>query len=295
MRIMSGSGTLHEPQAIAGCLLKIRSMYPSFAKVHKRIADAILENPQQITKLPVTELAQLVKASEASVVLFCKKIGYAGYHEFKLMLAEEVFSSSSDIHEEIDRNDDTASIVQKVFNTSIQALKDSQRILDVKALEKSATLIAGASKVLVLGIGISGIIAQDFWWKLFRIGMNADYFDNPTTMKMATAIVNPGDVVFAVSHSGSTTVIINSLSNARSRGAKTIGLTNYVSSPMTQHTDVLLLTASRETGVREEEMTARIAQLAIIDALFVTIANRSYENSSALLKKTRVAASDDKV
>jgi len=280
---------------IKGCLLKIRSLYPSMPKVHKRIAEKILKSPQEIIKLPVTVLAASVGVSEASIVLFCKKLGFRGYHDLKIVLAGEVYSSDSDIHEDIGSKDDPRSIVQKVFNTSIQTLRDTLKVLDGKAIETAAVLIENAEKVAIVGGGTSGIYAKDLWMKLSRIGLNVNFYDNQTAMRMAAVVMKPGQVLFAISHSGSTIAIVNTLQVARSLGVKTIGLTNYLKSPMTQYTDVLLLTSSRESGVREEEMTSRIAQLAVIDALFVAVANRSYERASAMIKQTRAAVSDEKV
>jgi RpiR family carbohydrate utilization transcriptional regulator len=278
-----------------GCLLRIRSIYPSLGKVHKRIADRILKDPRAVVTLPVTELAEGAQASEASVVLLCKKLGLRGFHDLKFVLAEEVYHSSSDIHEEIERDDDIPLIIKKVFNTSIQALRDTMSILDQSALAAAARAILEAERVLIIGAGISGIIAQDFWMKLFRINRNASFYDNQTTMKMAAAIVNPGDLVFAISHSGSTKAVIDALKIATSRRAKTVGLTNYLNSPFSKLVEILLLTSSRETGVREEEMTSRIAQLAVIDSLFVAVAHGSYETSAATLRRTRAAVSDEKL
>jgi len=278
-----------------GCLIKIRSVYPSLAKVNKRIADRILENPREVITLPVTELAERAEASEASVVGFCKKLGYQGFHDLKFVLAEEVFSSSSDIHEEIDSHDDVPVTIKKVFNTSIQTLKDTMNILDPSALEAAARTILQAERILIVGTGISGMVAEDFWMKLFRINRNVSFHNNQTTMKMAAAVAKAGDVVVAISHSGSTKAVIETLKMAKARGAKTIGLTNYLNSPVSKLADILLLTSSRETGVREEEMTARIAQLAVVDSLFVVVANSSYETSAANLRHTRAAVSDDKI
>ena len=215
-----------------GCLIRIRSAYPSMAKVHRRIADRILSIPRGIVTMPVTELAELAGASEASVVLFCKKLGYRGFQHLKFVLSEEVFAaSSSDIHEEIDRRDEVPVIIKKVFNTSIQALRDTMRILDQSALQTAAEAILAANRVLIVGVGISGMIAEDFWMKLFRINRNVAFYNDHTWMRMAAAIAGPGDLVFAISHSGSTKPVIDALTVAKGRGARTIGLTNYMNSP----------------------------------------------------------------
>lgn len=282
--------------AAAGCIVKIRSAYPSLAKVHRRIGDRILSNPRGVVTMPVTELADLAGASEASVVLFCKKLGYRGFQHLKFVLSEEVFAaSSSDIHEEIDRDDGAPVIVKKVFNTSIQALNDTLRILDQSALEAAAEAILAADRVLIVGAGISGMIAEDFWMKLFRINRNVACYRDHTWMKMAASIAGPGDLVFAISHSGSMVSVLEAVGAAKSRGARTVGLTNYLNSPLSKAVDILLLASSRESGVREEEMTSRIAQLAVIDSLFVIVANRSYDSSAANLRHTREAVADDKI
>jgi len=278
-----------------GFIIKLRSLYPSLAKVHKRIARKILDNPRSIIAMPVTELARQADASEASVVLFCKKLGFRGYHDFKILLAEELFNSGSDIHEEIEKNDPAQIILKKIFNTSIQALSDSLKILDPKSLEKAAGILLESRNILIFGTGLSGIIAKALWMKLFRINLNVHFYDNQTSLRMAAAITEPSDAVIAVSHSGSTTAIIEACRNAKENGAATIGLTNYLNSPMTKYTDILLLTSSRETGIQEEEMTSRIAQLAVIDALFVAVSNQSYERSAHALRRTRAAVSDDKI
>lgn len=291
---MTESGT-SKPGNGRGCLLKIRSLYPSLAKVHKRIATGILDDPKRIVSMPVTELAELVGASEASIVLFSKKLGYRGYHDLKIALSEEVFSNGADIHEQIERCDDTATIVSKVFNTSIQALKDSLQLVDSDAVEAAARAISRARRVIIIGAAISGVVAEDFWMKLFRIDIDAHYYESTTAIQMATSIVGPNDLVFAISHSGSTTAVNNALSTARARGATTIGLTNYLNSPLTHVSDIVLLTSSRETGIREEEMTSRIAQLAVIDSVFVTLGYRFLENAAEYLKITRAAVSGDKI
>jgi DNA-binding MurR/RpiR family transcriptional regulator len=264
------------------------------AKVHTRIAEQILKAPGDIIQLSVTNLAERANASEASVVLLCKRLGFRGFHDFKIGLAEELYQSSADIHEEIVRTDDTSTVIKKVFNTSIQALKDSLHILDQKSVAEAAQSIVSGNKILIMGIGISGMIAKDFWMKLYRIKLNAHYYDEPTTVRMAASLSEPDDVIFVISHSGSTKVIIEAIREAGQRGTKIIGLTNFIKSPISRYVTTLLLTSSRETGVREEEMTGRIAQLAVIDTLFVSIANLTYSESIEALKKTRAAVSDDK-
>ena len=269
-------------------------MYPYLSKIHKLIVERMMEKPEEVIGLSISELADTLRVSEGSVVLLCKKLGYKGYHDLKLKLAQEI-AVQSDIHEEIDQRDSVEEVLKKIFNSSIQALADSLNVLDVEALARAAKAIQEKRKMMVIGTGISGIVAKDLWMRLFRIGISVSLYDSHSTIKMAASILEPDTVMFAISHSGSTSVIVESLKTAHDNGCITVLLTNYSNSPASKIADIMLLTSSRETGVREEEMTSRIAQLAVIDALFVCVTNADYDEASKKLDKTRTAVADERI
>ncbi len=125
-------------------------------------------NPQAIIDLPVTELADRIDASEASIVFFCKRLGFKGFHDFKIALSQNIYDSSSDIHEEIDRNDETPVIIKKVFHTSIQGSEGYTHAPGQRGagLDRAADLLQNTKRVMVFGTGVSGIIAKDLWMKL---------------------------------------------------------------------------------------------------------------------------------
>jgi DNA-binding MurR/RpiR family transcriptional regulator len=284
----------YSPDPVEKCLIRMRGMYPYLSKIHKLIVERMMEKPEEVIGLSISELADTLRVSEGSVVLLCKKLGYKGYHDLKLKLAQEI-AVQSDIHEEIDQRDSVEEVLKKIFNSSIQALADSLNVLDVEALARAAKAIQEKRKMMVIGTGISGIVAKDLWMRLFRIGISVSLYDSHSTIKMAASILEPDTVMFAISHSGSTSVIVESLKTAHDNGCITVLLTNYSNSPASKIADIMLLTSSRETGVREEEMTSRIAQLAVIDALFVCVTNADYDEASKKLDKTRTAVADERI
>ena len=54
----------------------IRSAYLSYTDSEKKIADAILENPQQVVYSSISDVADKAGVAEATVLRFCRKNGY---------------------------------------------------------------------------------------------------------------------------------------------------------------------------------------------------------------------------
>ena len=279
---------------IDNCLIRIRGVFPYHSKTHKRIAEQFLNHAGEIVHRSITELAEYLNVSEGSIVLVCKKLGYEGYHDLKLNLSLAL-SDPSDIHEEISVKDSMEQIIKKVFNSSMQTLADTINVLNARVMEETAAAMYAAGKIIIIGTGISGIVAKDLWIRLMRLGKNIVYYDDPTMIKMAASIMERNTFLFSVSHSGSTLSVVGAIEAAKKKGLRTAILTNFLNSPASKLCDYVLLTSSRETGTREEEMTSRIAQLAVIDSLFVAIAHLDYERAVKLLDDTRRAVADDKM
>ena len=146
--------------------------------------------------------------------------------------------------------------------------------------------IAGARRIDVVGIGASGLVALDLQQKLHRIGLMAFGWTDAHAALTAAALTGPSDVLVAISHSGTTTDVLEPLALAVARGATTVGLTNFGGSPLATAAGVVLTTAARELPLRSAATASRIAQLAVVDCLFVGVAQRSYEAAGALLRGT---------
>jgi DNA-binding MurR/RpiR family transcriptional regulator len=109
---------------------------------------------------------------------------------------------------------------------------------------------------------------------------------DPHAALTAAALLGAGDVAMAISHSGATADTIDPLQVAAERGARTIALTNFATSPITSHAELVLTTAVRETPFRSGATASRIAQLAVVDCLFVSVAQASFDQASAALSST---------
>jgi DNA-binding MurR/RpiR family transcriptional regulator len=273
------------------CFNKIRSYYPRFSEKEKQIADYIFKNPEKIVHGTINEVAEDLGVADATVFRFCKRIGFKGYHAMKIALASETITPIKEIHEKITDEDNEWEIAEKVFKSNIQTLEYTLQLLDRSTIEKAVELISTADRVHFFGTGGSSVIAMDAFHKFIRTGIKAYAYTDTHFQLMAASQLTPKDLAVVISHSGTNIDTINILNAAIENGAKVIGMTSFPKSPISQKAEVVLLTSSEETDYRSEALTSRIAQLSIIDALYVNIMVKNKELSKESLEKVRKAIS----
>lgn len=276
-------------------LVRMRAIHPELRPSEQRIADLFLARPRETAELSIAELAQRCDTSTTSVVRFCKRLGYGHVRELRNHVlhdvAREKFDSAAlpEVSGDIDRNDTLADIVAKVSLAETLSLADTAKVLDTDALLSSVEAIAAASRVDIFGVGASAIVGLDLQRKLTRIGRIALEWSDPHAAWTSAATLQPGNVAIAVSHTGATTDTIEFLMLARRSGATTIAITNHAGAPLADQADIVLTTAARETGFRSGALGSRIAQLMVVDCIFIGVAQSSYDRSMAALRDTYAA------
>lgn len=277
-----------------GILITIRSLLPNLAPVEQRVAQAVLDDPGGVAWRSISELARSCGSSATSVVRFCRAIGLRGYPDLRLALAGAVarddaaaiVAASSDI----EPGDDPVTITKKIAYADATAVTDTASRLDTSVLVKVVDALAVAGRIDIYGVGASGFVAVDLQTKLQRIARPAFAWPDPHLAATSAALRGPGDVAIGLSHTGTTVDTIDALAEARSHGATTVAITNFPWSPITETADHVLLTAAREMAFRSGATTSRIAQLTVIDCLFVTLANRDLPGTREALERTFKAA-----
>ena len=257
--------------------LRIRTLYNTMGKAEKRLADWLLENPDRLIGLSISELAEFAGVSEATVVRFSRKLGFDGYQELKISVAQDISAGYRPIHESVGRTDSCAQIADKVIGDITNALEHTRRILSPERLESAAESIIRARRILICGLGASASVAMDAAHKFIREGLNAVACSDNHMQVIQASQLEKGDVLLAVSHSGSSRDIVECASLAHEQGAVTICITNYGKSPLQAACDIALFTASDETRYRILALSSRIAQLALIDTLYLYVAMRRDE------------------
>jgi len=271
---------------IENALGRIRIAQPNMAKSAQRIAEFILERPEEIVGMSVTELSEATDVSEGSVINFCRSVGLSGFQQLKLSLAQEIVQPVQFIHEDLDRNDDVDTICRKVFHSGMQALRDTLSVLDADAVMRAVETIGAAKRIEVYGIGSSAPIAEDTQYRMLRIGLDVRAVTDSHIQAISASRCDPDVAVLTISHSGATHETVAATRLAKEAGAKTIVITNFARSPIQAYADIVLFTMARETRFRTEAMTSRIAQLCVVDALIAGLALADYDRATDVLRKT---------
>ena len=275
-----------DPRTIAA---QVRMRLPTLTPLEGKVANHILAHKGIDSAISLRDVATAAGVSDAMVVKVAKKLGFAGFRDFRQGLIDYNKSDTAGLYSEIANTDSSAEIIQKVFRTSMQALEETFAILDVTAFEGAADALHLSHQRDFYGIGGSAQIARDVAHKFLRIGLRVSVFDDAHMMMMSAALLGPGDVAVAFSHSGTTTAVLEPLELARKNGAKTIAVTNYAGSPTARMADFVLCSTAQNSPLLGENATARIAQLNILDALFVATAQRDRGSADTNLARTMAA------
>jgi DNA-binding MurR/RpiR family transcriptional regulator len=281
-----------------GVLIKIRQGLDSFSPAEQKIGRYILKNPEQILNLTITQLAQKSQTSEASIVRFCKTLGLKGYQELKITIPVDIHKPKLErkiIYEQIEKDESIHNILQKVSLGNYMAIQDTLKVLDINQLQEAIELINKCKRIFIFGVGASSIVGLDAQYKFMRINIPTFMYFDPHIQLTSAANIDKDDAVIGISNSGRTSDVIQTLRLARKNGAKTIVITQYGDSPILDVADIKLFTASVENNFRSAAMASRIAQLNIIDCLYIGIACRRYDEVIELLSKTRKVLEDKKI
>lgn len=284
-----------------GLLVTIRAALPTLRPAERRVAEAVLDDPAAVAGRSISALAEQCSTSGATVLRFCHAVGYRHYPDLRIALARETSREEADngpsahLSGDISPTDSLDQIVAKIAYNDARAIEDTAATLDLGALSRAIDAVVSAERVDIYGIGASGFVAQDLHQKLHRIGLLSSVWPDPHAALTSAALLGPDDVAIAISHTGTTIDTIEALRVAAGGGATTVAITNFGRSPLTEHARHVLATAARETTFRSGAMSSRIAQLAVIDCLFVGVAQRSYERTMKALERTYAAVQGRRV
>ncbi|MEQ6390666.1 MurR/RpiR family transcriptional regulator [Bacillaceae bacterium S4-13-58] len=277
------------------CLPMIRYHYKNFSDKERTIADYFLEHPEKVIHSTITQLAEDLNVAEATVYRFCKRIGFSGFQAMKISLASEIVEPIKDIHGTINENDSEIQIAEKVLKYNIKTLEDTSKTLDHKNLNLAVKALNNAQRVEFYGTGGSGIVALDAHHKFMRTGIPTISYSDTHFQLMSASKLTDQDVAVLISHTGENKDIMEVLEVAKESGATTIGITHFAKSRFSQAVDIPLYTISEETDYRSEALASRIAQLSLIDALFVNVMIKKGDSAKDALQKIRKAISVKKL
>ena len=203
---------------------RITENQASLRKSEAKVANYVLANASEVIKMRIVDLASRSEVSEPTVIRFCKAIGFDGFQSFKLQLAQQLGLGSVFTQFAVADNDTVADLINKVFDTTVGSLITAREEINSEVLEQAITTISNARRVEFYGFGASGSVAADAQHKFFRLQLSSAAYTDPHIQRMSAISLGPEDVVVAISQSGETQALLESVALAREAGANVIGL-----------------------------------------------------------------------
>lgn len=277
-------------------LRKVKASINGLSPKLQEIAQYILDNPKDVIHSSITELAEATNCSETTIFRLCKQLRFEGFQDLKISIAKEIVEiPTQNIHEEISPDDNAITTMKKVFQSHIEGLQNTMHLIDEKELENAIQLLSQASRIEFYGSGGSSVVALDAYHKFIRVGIPCSYqLDNHFQM-MNASLLPKNSVVIAISHSGINKDLINVLKVAKENGAKIIAISSYKKSSLSQMADVTLYTPTKETTLRTEAGSSRIAQIALLDTLYVGVSMNYQEETLKNIESIRKAISHQRL
>lgn len=263
----------------------IRSLYPSLTKAEKKVADIVLEEKKDIIYDSLTDLAEKSHVGDTSVLRFCRHIGYKGFQDFKLALAQELEKTSLD---DIEQQDNTK---VRITKENLRIIEDSSALLDDVVIETIVGKILSARKTVFFGVGTSGLTAKFAAFRFVRTGLPIEAITESHLGMVKATLLTEQDVAIIISVSGSTVDIVDLAKRAKESMATVICITSHIKSPVTKYADITLLSSARETPTEGSAFSSIISQLFVLDIIFNDLLNELGDKGLEMIRLTAKATS----
>lgn len=261
------------------------------SKSDKILIEYINDNASECIYKSITEIAEEVSLGEATITRFSKKLGFSGFPEFKVTLAKKLSRESGKnvINAVVKLDEPVKETANKLFDSHVKVIEETLKNLDYSEIIRTREMFLNAKKIYFFGIGNSGIVSMDANYKFMRIGMNTVSISDSHTMRMISAIVGRGDLIFAISHSGETKEIIEAVKLAKINKAKIISLTESRENTLKDISDINISYVSMETIFETGSILSKLVQVFLIELIYAEVIKESYEESIDKKMRTTTA------
>ena len=263
-------------------ILQIQSSYNQFTKAEKKVADYCLAHRDEILYLSITELADACEVGDTSVYRFCRTLKLEGYQEFKMKFS--LSQNTADHSEEAVSEFETSTtafdaFAKKIMNSHKNAIEETYHLLNPSTFESVLDLLESAEHIYFFGVGDSLLVAEEARNRFLRLTTKVNCITDPHMQAVAASLSTEKDLIFLISYSGSTKDNIQIAKLAKERGAKVVCISHFQKSPLTAYCDAVLLCGSKEGPLNRGSMSAKSAQLYLIDLLYQSMYERNPEES----------------
>lgn len=272
-----------------------RTAYKNLTKSEKRIADYMATNSNLFMNQTISDVSQVTGTSEITISRFCKKIGCTGIQTLKQMLVPYVSQNMRSEFPEIDQQDDCQRVTAKVFKNILDGLEDTLQLLDYKEVDKAAQRLMQARRVILYGFGNSATVCKDLATRYLRLGLTIQFYEDSHMQVTTASLLSEQDVVIAVSHSGASRELLQSVEVAKKHNAFIIVITSHTQSVLAKLADVCLCGMGREVSYTSEAGASRLIHIAIGDVLYTRMAMLNPQKYKVNMDNMRRVISEKKI
>ncbi|MDD3139459.1 MAG: MurR/RpiR family transcriptional regulator [Lachnospiraceae bacterium] len=276
------------------CKEVIRGKIPQLTNTETKVANFILDNYDEVLQCNVSDLAKKADVSDATIVRFCRSVGYKGFQDFKINAAQDILPKAKQFDPILEQEDNTETICKKVFTSEINVMNRTLVGLEIDTIDTIVSKICKSRQIIIFGTGGSYVVAKDAQHKFLKIGIHAMVYDDIDMQLMAASMMTDLDMAICISFSGSNYLMVECIKSAKASGAYCVGIVSQGKSPLTKVVDATLYSAFDENLFQSESVSTRIAQLAIIDSIVSCVAMRDYDKSYNAIQLAREATSRNK-
>ena len=252
-------------------LRQIKNSLPELRKSERAVGEFVLEDPKSIINMKTAEASEKIGISEPTLIRFCKALGFSGYQDFKINLSQQLAADDYFVMYEIDEDDSIHELCEKVFDTTISEILNVRSQIDQNILEEANEALANARRVEFYAFGGSAPVAMDAQHKFFRLKIPSSYISDPHIQFMSANSLGKKDVVVAISQSGTTSALLDSVRIVRKSGVKVIGIMPG-RTPLADICDYPLTIDVGDNNRLSKPNTSRIAYTAVIDVMTMGVA-----------------------
>lgn len=275
-------------------LAKLRFLLPTLPRAEKAVAQYILNHPENVRSITLMILAHETQSSEASIIRLARRLGFDGFSSMKQALMFAMVDDNPLVTQEILPGDTISSIMEKVIADNAQILRDTMALVTAD-YDRALMALLKAKSIHFFGMGDAYAVAQLGHMKFSRLGIPGSAHSDVMLQCTIASSLTPDDVAFAISFSGASSTTVQAIRLAKEAGATTICITQMNKSPLVRYTDINLFTATTDLTVGKDIISRRVADQAILDALYLAVLSKTEESSAPFIRRTQKAIDINKL
>jgi len=275
---------------------QISNQYPRLSYSERLFADYVMANRDQIVHMPIAEVSAAVGIASSTIFAAVKKLGFDGYREFKIALASELLNpidtwkSSEETVETTEQN-----MYHQVVHSNIAALTESLDKIPYSYFQEAASMLLNSRQIYLFGIGTSGVLAREAHDFLYRLGLSSVFHEDLHYQRLTPSRMHDDDIALLISQTGVNKDIIDIAELLKDHHRRTIGISNYISTPFGKYMDLLLAPFTMLSKTHDNHFSFRVPILCIIETLYYVISEQMGDEYPSVLKLNHQLVKDSSV